>query len=94
MFYTLSHPDKSYFIHQHVVDAYSAQTADENTKPIGLVFALVGLYLYLEKNYTGRQVQQAHMKLANNKKPWPKIELPKDRGAITVTDVLNAQPGE
>ncbi len=93
-FYSLSHPDAVYFIHQHVVDAYKAQTADENTKPIGLIFSLIGLYLYLEKNYTGRQVQLAHMKLANNKKVWPKIELPKDRGQITITDVLKAEPGE
>ena len=42
--YTLSHPDPS-FIHQYVVDAFAAQTADENTKPIALTFALVGLYL-------------------------------------------------
>jgi len=94
MFYTLSHSDKAYFIHQHVVDAYKAQTADENTKPIGVIFSLIGLYLYLEKNYTGRQVQLAHMKLAENKKPWPRIELPEDRGSITVTDVLKTQPGE
>jgi hypothetical protein len=36
--YTLSHGDPS-FIHQHVVDAYAAQTADDRSKPIGLTFA-------------------------------------------------------
>jgi hypothetical protein len=76
-FYTLAHPNNIYFIHQHIVDAYQAQTADSNTKPIAITFSLAGLYLFLEKNYTGRQVQQAHMKLAQNKKVWPQFELPR-----------------
>ncbi len=93
-FYSLGHPDKAYFIHQHVVDAYKAQTMDGKTSPIGTTFSLIGLYLYLEKNYTGKQVQLAHMKMARNKKPWPKIELPEDRGEITVKDVLETEPGQ
>lgn len=93
-FYTLEHPDKAYFIHQLVVDAFMAQTADESTKPIGITFALVGLYLCLEKNYTGRQVQLAHMQLAKSKKIWPSINLPAERGKITVSDVLFAKSGE
>ena len=92
-FYTLAHPDKSYFIHQHIVDAYLAQTADASTKPIGLIFALAGLYLFLEKNYSGRQVQLAHMKMAENKTTWPSVALPEQRGAVTVDDVLDAAPG-
>ena len=40
--YTLARGDLA-FIHQHVVDAWAAQHADERTKPIGLTFALVGL---------------------------------------------------
>ena len=92
-FYTLDHPDKVYFIHQHVVDAYQAQTADTQTKPIGLLFSLVGLCLYLEKNYTGRQVQLAHMQLAKNKKNWPSIDLPDTKGKIDVTYVLKSPAG-
>ena len=91
-YYTLSHPDKA-FIHQHVVDAFAAQTANETNKPMALTFALVGLYLQLEKNYTGRQVQLAHMQMAKNKKPWPRFILPKQRGDITVSDVLALAPG-
>ncbi|GHN01809.1 hypothetical protein WSM22_32980 [Cytophagales bacterium WSM2-2] len=49
-YYTLGHHDTVYFIHQHIVDAFQAQTADNSTKPIGLTFSLVGLYLYLEKS--------------------------------------------
>src|SRR5437762_13393080 len=50
-YYTLSHNDRS-FIHQVVVDAYAAQTADETSKPIGVAFALLGLYLHHERGYT------------------------------------------
>jgi hypothetical protein len=35
-FDTLAHPDPVYFIYQHAGDAFAAQTADENTKPIKL----------------------------------------------------------
>jgi hypothetical protein len=92
-YYTLAHGDLV-FIHQHVVDAHAAQTADENTKPITLAFALIGLYLYIEKNWTGRDVQQAHMKLAQQRKQWPKFDTPDNRGTFTVADVLAAPPGE
>jgi len=92
-FYTLAHPDKEYFIHQHVVDAFQAQTADENTKPIAIIFSLAGLYLFVEKGYNGRMVQQAHIKMSQNKIPWPPVELPKYRGDITISDVLKTAPG-
>jgi len=65
--HTLAHGDPS-FIHQYIVDAYAAQHADEKTKPIGLAFALVGLYLHIERHYSGKEVQRAHMKLAKKKK--------------------------
>jgi L,D-peptidoglycan transpeptidase YkuD (ErfK/YbiS/YcfS/YnhG family) len=91
-FYTLSHPSMD-FIHQEVVDAWAAQTADVNTKPVKITFALIGLYLYLEKGYTGKEVQQAHMMLAKNRKDWLKFELPKERGSLSVSDVLKEEPG-
>ena len=90
--YTLAHPDPR-FIHQLVVDAYTAQNADDKTKPIALVFALIGLYLHIEKGYTGKQVQRAHMQLANRTKTWPKLPLPTERGDIRIEDVLAADPG-
>jgi len=91
-YYTLAHQDPA-FIHQHIVDAFIAQTADENSKPIAVAFALFGLHLYLDKNYSGKQVQLAHMALARHKREWPKFNLPQTRGEITVTDVLNEPPG-
>ncbi len=91
-FYTLSHGDPK-FIHQHAVDAYAVQTADENTKPIALIFGLAGLYLLIEKNFSGREVQRMHVLMSQNKKHWPQIKLPDDRGVISVGDVLATSPG-
>ena len=81
------------FVHQHVVDAWMAQTADEKTKPIGLTFALVGLYLHLERGFAGREVQLAHMRLGRRKEKWPTFPLPRDRGALGAADALAAAPG-
>jgi hypothetical protein len=88
--YTMDRPG---FILQHVVDAYAAQTASADSKPIGVVFALVGLYLHIEKGFSGRQVQQAHMALGRQKRAWPTMDLPSDRGAMTVAGVLAAAAG-
>jgi len=88
----LAHPDPS-FIHQNVVDAYAAQKADESTKNITVVFALIGLYLHVEKKFTGRQVQKAHMQLAKRRKQWFRPHLPHNRGGVGVADVLAAAPG-
>ena len=55
-YYTLPLGDPA-FIHQHVVDAFAVQTAGGNDKPIKVVFALVGLFLYVEKQFSGRQAR-------------------------------------
>jgi len=91
--YTLTHGDVT-FIHQHVVDAWAAQHATPEGKPIGVTFALAGLYLHLERQLTGRQVQLAHMKMARQKRTWPALKLPEDRGTITAIDVMRAPEGE
>ncbi len=81
------------FIHQHIVCAYTAQTADASTKTLALAFALIGLYLHVERRFTGRQVQRAHMDLARFKRQWPQFPLPTTRGTIRVQDVLSAPEG-
>ncbi|HLK68947.1 MAG TPA: DUF5946 family protein [Bryobacteraceae bacterium] len=88
--YTMGRPG---FILQHVVDAFAVQTANEDTKPIAVVFGLIGLYLHLEKQFSGRQVQKAHMELGRRRRAWPRVNLPEDRGSITVADVLAASAG-
>jgi hypothetical protein len=90
--YTLSLGDAA-FIHQHVVDAIAVQKADAQTKPIAITFALVGLYLHVEKQVSGKQVQRIHMRLARKKRAWPKFPLPRERGAITASDVLAVPAG-
>jgi hypothetical protein len=76
------------FIHQHAVDAYEAQHAGGRTRSITVVFGLIGLYLALEKGYTGRQVQLAHMKIGRTKWDWPPLEFPLHPAELTVMDVL------
>jgi hypothetical protein len=81
------------FILQHVVDAYAAQTASDGSKPMGVIFALVGLYLRVEKQFSGGQVQKIHMRMAAQKRQWPAITLPRDRGRMTAADVLAVPEG-
>ncbi len=91
--YTLELRDPE-FIHQHIVDAYAVQHAGPGTKPIAIVFGLIGLYLYVEKNFTGRQVQRVHMQLAKHNRKWTAPAIPSDqRATIGVADVLAAPPG-
>ena len=47
-YYTLNHPEPDRFVHQHIVDAqtaHTAQTASADDRPISLLYALFGLYL-------------------------------------------------
>lgn len=81
------------FLHQHVVDAWAAQHADASTKPIGITFALVGLFLRLERGFSGRLVQRVHMDLAKRRRSWPSFSLPAERGAVTAIQVMEASPG-
>lgn len=81
------------FIHQHVVDAFAAQYANGQTKPITVAFSLAGLYLRVEKGFTGRQVQDAHRQMAREKRSWPTFVLPEHRGAVTASEVMAAPPG-
>jgi len=90
--YTLTLGDAE-FLHQHVVDAWAAQHATAASKPIRLFFGLVGLYLHVERQFTGRQVQRAHMALARRPEPWPVGTLPADRGSLTAKDVAAAPEG-
>jgi hypothetical protein len=91
-YYILSHGDQS-LIHQYIVDAYAVQHADEKSKPIKVPFALVGLYLHIEKHYSSKEVQKVHMRLAKKKQQWPVFDLPAYRGSIGVSHVLRAKPG-
>jgi hypothetical protein len=88
--YTMGRPA---FILQHVVDAHMAQTGTDASKAIGVMFALIGLYLHVEKGFTGSQVQRVHQLLGQRKLQWPHIDLPTQRGNITAREVLAAAAG-
>jgi hypothetical protein len=81
------------FMLQHVVDAYAAQTATDESNPIGVIFALVGLHLRVERQLSGREIQKVHMRMARQKRQWPTIHLPHTRGSMTAADVLAVPEG-
>lgn len=81
------------FLHQHAVDAYGAQHAGGAARPIGVAFSLAGLYLAFERGFTGRQVQRAHMLMAQRRREWPRFIPPVDPTWLTVLDPLGAPPG-
>jgi len=91
-YYTLAHGD-SKFIHQHLVDAYGAQHVRHSPSTIGAAFALAGLYLAVERGFTGRQVQKMHILMARTSKRWPRFDPPADVGPLTVADVRAVAPG-
>jgi Family of unknown function (DUF5946) len=90
--YTLMHGGAE-FIHQHLVDAWAAQHAAPTKSNIALAFALIGLYLAVEKGFTGRQVQLAHMQLGKTKRIWPCFDAPLERPRVTILDVAKAEAG-
>lgn len=91
--YTLSLGDSA-FIHQHVVDAWTAQHASGGTKAIAVTFALVGLCLHVERGRSGREVQRVHMRLSRRGRVWPAFPLPVYRGAMTAVEVMAESPGQ
>ena len=90
--YTVAKQDPG-FLHQHAVDAYESQHAGGRARNITVVFGLIGLYLALERGFTGRQVQLAHMQIAKARKTWPRMDPPARPAPVTVRDVLNAPEG-
>jgi hypothetical protein len=90
--YTLAHHSPE-FLHQHLVDCFTLQTAQADTKPIGVVFSLVGVCLASEYGFNGKEVQSAHIQLARIKTQYPQLALPDFRGATTIADILNVAPG-
>lgn len=83
------------FVLQHVVDAHMAQTIPAINPPsIGAIFSLVGLYLHVEKGFTGTQVQRTHKAMGRVKRSWPDLVWPAERGNMTAETVLARPVGQ
>ncbi len=91
--YQLSIDDPT-FAHQLAVDTYGAQHSGGKTRSITTAYALIGLYLAIEKGWTGILVQRAHMALARRSMAWPRLNPPGKAGLLTVQDVLLAALGD
>ena len=76
--YTVARQDPG-FIHQHVVDTYAAQHSGGSTRALTVAFGLIGLYLALEKGYTGKQVQLARIGIAGIRKVFHSWSQPGSR---------------
>ncbi len=76
--------------HQMTVDAYTAQHVGPMSPRIGPAFALIGLYLALERGLDGLQVRDAHGFLARTKHDWPAFEAPAHSWPMTVFDIAIA----
>jgi hypothetical protein len=88
--YFIMSPDVT-FRTQHAVDAYGAQHSDSRVKNIRTAFSLIGLYLAVELEYTGKQVQQSHMELAKRNIKWSSFIQPNQPYALSVSDVLGVE---
>lgn len=76
--------------HQRMVDAYAAQHPGADGPRITLAFALIGLFLAIERGWRGDEVRDAHQALARQHREWPRFESPTARGSLTVFDVALA----
>ena len=75
--------------HQLTVDTYPAQHSRPDGPPIATAFALIGLHLALDENWSGVAVRDAHQRLAEDSKLWPVFRPPASLGTIdrTILDV-------
>ncbi len=75
------------------VDAHAAQHVGPDAPSIGPAFALIGLYLAVERGLSGPQVRETHHLLATPKREWPRFEPPLTAWPVTVRDVAAPRRG-
>ncbi|MFF0339771.1 DUF5946 family protein [Kribbella sp. NPDC004875] len=78
------------YLHQLRIDAYGAQHVNPEGPRIGPVFALNGLYMFLERGSGNVDVRTAHSIMANSYDDWPRLVPPARAGELTAYDVLVA----
>ena len=92
--YELEHPWLLSRCLQLRVDTYAAQHSGDQTSALSLAFALIRLFLALERGASGLDVRTAHQKLARRNITWPRLERPLSVGSLTVqalADVASPQ---
>ena len=88
--YEIEHSVELGYLHQLRIDAYGAQHVGPDQPPIGPVFALNGLYMFLERGSGNADVRTAHGIMANSYDDWPVLTPPATVGQLTAYAVLNA----
>jgi hypothetical protein len=88
--FELEHVTELGHLHQLRIDAYGAQHVGPRTAAIGTVFALNGLYMYLERGSGNLEVRTAHSIMANSHSDWPTLTPPAEVGDLTAHAVLMA----
>ncbi|MFB6721463.1 DUF5946 family protein [Kribbella sp. NPDC056345] len=88
--FELEHQLKLGYLHQLRMDAYHAQHVRVGAPRIGPVFALNGLYMFLERGSGNLDVRTAHGIMANSYDDWPELVAPAEAGRLTTSDVLAA----
>ncbi len=76
--------------HQLLVDTYGAQHVGPRSPAITGAFGLIGLYLTLERGWTGLRVRAAHQALAARYRDWPLLGRPPEAASMTVQDLAFA----
>ena len=92
--YEVEHSAQLGYLHQLRIDAYGAQHVSPDAPRIGPVFALNGLYMYLERGSGNIDVRTAHGIMANAYDDWPAMTPPATVGRLTAYDVLTADDVE
>src|SRR6516162_5702496 len=80
------------FILQHVVDPFAAQTANAGSKPISVVFGLVGLYLQVERQFPAVRSRR-HTWTRTWKTSVATRVFARGSGSMTVADARAAPAG-
>jgi hypothetical protein len=88
--FELSHVAALGGFHQLLVDTYGAQHPGPPSKPIRLVYSLVGLHLALEQGFNGLEVRQVHQRMGKPRADWPVFARPAHLGLLTVDALARA----
>jgi hypothetical protein len=84
------HPTLAGRCHQLTVDAYGAQHSGPPTSRIYVVYSLVGLYLALERGWSGADVRALHQRMGHPDASWPPFRRPLVTAVLTIADVAVA----